>query len=143
MVHALEEVHRTLTPNGLLIDLRPVLERWPVEVAWGTSYREVGRLTDLPEGLSDDEAADRAMDEAARRGWFAFEQGERFSIFYSWDTANDLEQHLREEWDGFVQLEDEVNRAVKSAWAVADADAYVRVRASMIINRWRKVGNVT
>jgi hypothetical protein len=139
MVHALEEVHRTLLPSGLLIDLRPVLERWPVEVAWGNGYREVGRLTDLPGGLSDDEAADLTMDEVARRGWFALEQGERFSLFYTWDTANDMERHLREEWDGFVQLDNKVSQAVKSAWAVAEADAFVRVRASMIINRWRKL----
>jgi hypothetical protein len=139
MVHALQEIQRTLVPSGLLIDLRPVLERWPVEIAWGNGYREIGRLTDLPEGLSDDEAADRAMDEAARRDWFALEQGQRFSLFYSWDTASDMEQYLREEWDGFVKLDDAVSRTAKSAWAVADADARVRVRASMLINRWRKI----
>ena len=140
MVHALEEIKRALVPSGLLIDLRPLLERWPVEIVWANGYRQVGRLTDLPEGLSDDEAANRAMEEAARRKWFALEQGERFSLFYSWDTANDMEQFLREEWDGFVHLDDEVSRDAKSAWAVADADARVRVRASMLINRWKKLG---
>jgi hypothetical protein len=140
MVHALEEIKRVLVPCGLLLDLRPLLERWPVEIAWGNGYREVGTLTDLPEGLSDDEAANNAMEEAARRKWFALEQGERFSLFYSWDTANDMEQFLREEWDGSVHLDDELSRATKSAWAVADADARVRVRASMIINRWKKLG---
>jgi len=140
MVHALEGIKRVLVPGGLLIDLRPLLERWPVEIAWENGYREVGRLTDLPEGLSDDEAANRAMEEAARRGWFALEQGECFSLFYSWDTASDMEQYLREEWDSFVQLDEEVSRAAKSTWAVANADARVRVRARMIINRWRKVG---
>lgn len=140
MVHALEEIKRALVPSGLLIDLRPLLERWPVEIAWMNGFREVGRLTDLPEGLSDDEAANNAMEEAARRKWFALEQGERFSLFYSWDTANDMEQFLREEWDSFVQMDEEVSRAAKSAWAVADADARVRVRASMLINRWKKLG---
>ena len=139
-MHALEEVKRVLIPDGLLLDLRPLLEHWPVEIAWGNGYREVGTLTDLPEGLSDDEAANNAMEEAARRKWFALEQAERFSLFYSWDTANDMEQFLREEWDSFVQMDEEVSRAAKSAWAVADADARVRVRASMIVNRWRKVG---
>ena len=139
MVHALEEIYRTLVPRGLLIDLRPLLGAWPVEVAWGNKYREVGRLTDLPEGLLDDVAANRAMDESAQRNWFALEQGERFSLFYSWDTANDMEEFLREEWDGFIQLDDKVSRAAKSAWAVAEADARVRVRAGMMIDRWRKV----
>ena len=41
MVHALEEIHRTLRPGGLLIDLRPLLDRWPVEVAWQNGYREI------------------------------------------------------------------------------------------------------
>jgi len=140
MVHALEEIKRTLVPRGLLIDLRPLLGRWPVEVAWGNEYREVGRLIDLPEALKDDEAANHTMEEAAHRDWFMLEQGEHFSLFYSWDTANDMEEFLNEEWDGFVQLDDEVSEAAKSAWAVANADARVRVRVEMMIDRWRKVG---
>jgi hypothetical protein len=138
MVHALEEIRRVMNTDGLLIDLRPVLDRWPVEVAWKNEHREVGRLADLPEALADDEAANRAMDEAARRNWFRLERGERFSLFYSWDTAKEMEQFLREEWDGFVGLDEEVGRAAKSAWAVAEADARVRVRVGMLINRWRK-----
>ena len=141
MVHALEEIKRTLVPLGLLIDLRPLLGAWPVEIAWGNDYREVGRLTDIPEALSDDEAANRAIDEAARRNWFTLEGGERFSLFYSWDTASDMEQFLHDEWDGFVQLDEKVGRAAKSAWAVANADARVRVRVEMMINRWKKVAN--
>jgi hypothetical protein len=140
MVHALEQIKRTLVRRGLLIDLRPLLGAWPVEVAWGNKYREVGRLRDLPEGLSDDEAAEHAMEEAARRGWFSLEEGERFSLFYSWDTANDMETFLREEWDGFVELDEDVSRAAKSAWAVAEAEARVRVRAEMLIKRWRRAG---
>jgi hypothetical protein len=140
MVHALEQIKRTLVRRGLLIDLRPLLGAWPVEVAWGNKYREVGRLRDLPEGLSDDEAAEHAMEEAARQGWFSLEEGEHFSLFYSWDTANDMETFLREEWDGFVELDEDVSRAAKSAWAVAEADARVRVRAEMLIKRWRRAG---
>jgi hypothetical protein len=141
MVHALEEIRRVLSADGLLIDLRPVLDRWPVEVAWGSEYQEVGRLTDLPGAVSDDEAANRAIEEAAHRGWFLLEQRERFSLFYSWDTARDMEEFLREEWEGFAQLDEEVSRAAKSAWALANPDARVRVRAGMMIERWRKAKN--
>lgn len=110
----------------------------PPDPAWGNEYREVDCLTDLPEALADDEAANHAIDQAARREWFTLEAGERFSLFYSWDTPSDMEAFLHEEWDGFVVLEEEVGRAAKSAWAVANADARVRVRVGMIINRWRK-----
>lgn len=139
-MHALQEIHRTLIPFGLLIDLRPLLGRWPVEVAGQDGHREVGRLTDLPEGLAEDEAANQAMNEVSQRGWFTFEQGERFSLFYSWDTASEMEKFVREEWEDFVQIDDEIIRAAKSAWAVANADARVRVRASMIVNLWIKPG---
>ena len=139
MVHALEEIKRTLVPRGLLIDLRPLLGRWPVEVAWGNESREVGRLIDLPEALKDDAAANHAMEEAAHRNWFMLEQGERFPLFYSWDTANDMEEFLNEEWDGFVQLDEVVSKAARSAWAVANADARVRVRVEMMIDRWRRL----
>jgi len=140
MVHALEEIKRTLVPRGLLIDLRPLLGGWPVEVAWGNEYRQVGRLIDAPEGLADDESANHAIDEAIRRGWFRLEAGERFSFFYSWDTANDMEEFMREEWDGFAQLDEKTARAAKSAWALANADARVRVRVDMLLNGWRKSG---
>ncbi|MGD8402661.1 MAG: hypothetical protein PVJ21_03305 [Anaerolineales bacterium] len=139
MVHALEEIKRTLVPLGLLIDLRPLLGGWPVEIAWTNEFREVGKLTDAPEGLADDESANRAIDEAVYRGWFSLEGGERFSLFYSWDTPNDMLDFLREEWDGFVTLDEEVARAAKSTWAVANADARIRVRVDMLINRWRKI----
>lgn len=138
MVHALEEIKRTLVPLGLLIDLRPLLGGWPVEITWGNEYHQVGRLTDTPEGLADDEAANHAIEVAAQRGWFRLEGGERFSLFYSWDTPSDMLEFLREDWDGFVHLDEEAGKKAKSAWAVANADARVRVRVSMIINRWRK-----
>jgi len=139
MVHALEEIKPTLIPLGLLIDLRPLLGRWPVEVAWGNEYCEVGRLTDAPEGLADDESANHAINESVYQGWFELEEGIRFSLFYSWDTPNEMLEFLHEEWDGFVHLEEEGSQAAKSAWALANADARVRVRVDMLINRWRKL----
>jgi hypothetical protein len=49
-----------------------------------------------------------------------------------------MEQFVREEWADFVHMDEEVGRAAKSAWAVANAEARVRVRASMIVNLWKK-----
>jgi hypothetical protein len=98
----------------------------------------VGRLSDAPEALADDKAANTAIDEAARHGWFKLEGGERFSLFYSWDTPNDMLEFLHEEWGDFVILDEKVARKAKSAWAVANADARVRVRVDMLIHLWRK-----
>jgi SAM-dependent methyltransferase len=139
MVHALEEIHRVLTPRGLLIDLRPVADRWPVEVASGDSFFEAGRLIDLPEALEDDEAAAGALREVERRTLFALEEESDFSFFYSWDTPSEMKEYMEKEWEQFEKLDEQVFRAVQSAWASGGADARVRIRVSMLITRWRRL----
>ena len=70
MVHALSEIRRVLVPHGILIDLRPLGERWQIEVTSANESRETGRVMDLPEQVNGDFAANQAMAEAQRRGWF-------------------------------------------------------------------------
>ena len=139
MVHALDEIRRTLKPNGILIDIRPVEENWPVEVNASTGYHVAGRLTDLPVAVADDEAAFRAMREAESRRWYIKEKEEEFAFFYYWDTPSEMKEFMDEEWEGFEKLEESVFSAVKSAWTMANADARVRVRVKMLITRWRKL----
>ncbi|HAV76644.1 MAG TPA: hypothetical protein DCX53_04740, partial [Anaerolineae bacterium] len=59
-----------LVPNGILIDLRPILDRWHIEVASAREVRETGRMQDFPIGLADDEASNRSVAEAEKNGWF-------------------------------------------------------------------------
>ena len=139
MVHALDEIRRTLKPNGVLIDIRPVEENWPVEVNASTGYQVAGRLTDLPVAVADDEAAFHAMREAESRRWYIKEKEEEFAFFYYWDTPSEMKEFMDEEWEGFEKLEESVFSAVKSAWTMANADARVRVRVKMLITRWRKL----
>ena len=78
MVHALSEIRRTLKLNGILIDLRPVLDRWQIEVASIRESRETGRMQDFLVGLADDEAANQSVAYAAQNGWFTREQKDFF-----------------------------------------------------------------
>lgn len=139
MVHALNEIQRVLVPDGILIDLRPVLDHWHVEVASVREIRETGRVQDFPMGLADDEAANRAMAEVESKGWFTRESEEFFPLYYSWDSASEIEEWIKEEWDEFIGLDDETKRATRSAWAVGDADSRVRVRVKMLLTRWKAV----
>jgi SAM-dependent methyltransferase len=139
MVHALDEIRRTLKPDGVLIDLRPVEENWPVEVNSSTGYQAAGRLIDVPLALTDDEAAFRAMREAESRRWFIKEKEEEFAFFYYWDTPSEMKEFMDEEWGDFEKLEEDVFQKTKSLWAMANADARVRVRVKMLITRWRKL----
>jgi hypothetical protein len=139
MVHALDEIRRVLVPNGKLVDLRPICDRWSIEVFSARETRATGHVTDLPLGLEDDEAANQAVREAEARGWFLRERGEFFPLHYVWDTASVMEKWVDEEWTDFIGLDEEARRATRSAWALGDADSRVRVRVKMLITKWRKV----
>jgi SAM-dependent methyltransferase len=137
MVHALGEIRRTLKPNGILIDLRPVEDNWNVEVHSSAGFQAAGRLTDIPLGKADDEAAFAAMRDVESRGWFIREKEEEFAFFYYWDTPSEMKDWIDEEWQGFEKIETDVYRRAQALWAGANAEARVRVRVKMLITRWR------
>jgi hypothetical protein len=138
MVHALEEIHRTLVSDGILIDLRPLADRWPVEVVTSGTVRVTGHVTDLPSGLADDEASNRAMEEAARRGWFVRESEQIFPAFIYWDSPDEMSAYIADRWTDFVKLEEDTLQAARVLWNTAGDDRRVRVKTKMLLTRWRK-----
>ena len=138
MVHALSEIHRVLIPNGILIDLRPLLNRWEVQMASARETRLTGRVNDFEVGIADDTAANRAMAESESNGWFIREREEFFSYVYSWDSPHEMEEWIDEEWNDFIGLDEATQRSTQSAWALSDGDARVQLRMKMLIGRWRK-----
>ena len=139
MVHALSEIQRVLAPGGALIDLRPHADRWEVEVAAGGQSQEVGRVTDLAEGFEDDQAADESMESAAAQNWFRRERHESFPFFYYWDSPNEMQEYVEQDWEGIVSIEDELWKKIRSTWATANAEARLRVRVKMLITCWKKI----
>ena len=106
MVHALGEIRRVLVPNGILIDLRPIADQWPVEVFSARETLKTGQMTDLPLGLEDDNAANQALADAESKGWFTRESEEFFPLHYVWDTASEMEKWIDEEWENFIGLDE-------------------------------------
>ncbi len=138
MVHALQEIRRVLAPEGILIDLRPLAASWPVEVASGTESRVAGHIHDLQAGLAEDEAANAALQNAAENGWWILERQEHFPFFYYWDSPNEMQEYIEEEWEDFGVLDPADWKRLRSQWATANAEARVRIRLDMLISRWRK-----
>lgn len=139
MVHALDEIRRTLKPNGVLLDLRPVEDNWQVEVVSSTGWQTAGRLSDLPAAVEDDEAAFHAMREAESNGWYVREKEKEFDFFYYWDTPSEMKEFMESEWEDFEKLEENVYRKTSSLWVSAGGDARVRVRVKMLITLWNKL----
>lgn len=138
MVHALREIRRVLIPEGILIDLRPILSHWPIEVVSAREIRETGKIQDLPLGLADDHAANQSIAQAEQNGWFIREAEDFFPFYYSWDSPSEMEEWITEEWLDFIKLDEESKRATRSAWALGDADSIVRVKVKMLITSWKK-----
>ncbi|HLF75030.1 MAG TPA: hypothetical protein VI524_11825 [Anaerolineales bacterium] len=139
MVHALSEIRRVLVEGGLMIDLRPILDHWPIEVASARGTRQTGRFQDLPLGTADDQVANRSMAQAEQDGWFIREQEHFFLFSYSWDTPSEMEEWIKTEWEDFLELDQETKKATRSAWSVADADSRIRIQMKMVITRWKKL----
>ncbi|HNA90193.1 MAG TPA: hypothetical protein PK989_12840 [Anaerolineales bacterium] len=147
MVHALSEIHRTLKPSGILLDLRPLEDSWSVEVVStsstqgvsGAGWQVSGRLSDMPIGIADDAAANQAMREVESRGWFIQKQKEEFAFFYYWDTPKEMKDFMETEWEDFEKLGEDVYRKTASIWASSGADARVRVRVKMHVALWNKL----
>jgi hypothetical protein len=137
MVHALNEISRVLSAGGTLIDLRPLLDQWPVGVSGSNGYQKAGHATDLAAPLEDDAAANTAMGAAAAHGLQA-EQEETFSFFYYWDTPSEMQEYLADNWEDVIEVEEEVWANLRSLWATSNADARVRIQMKMLIRRYRK-----
>lgn len=137
MVHALEEIRRVLVPGGILIDIRPLADRWPVEVGSTAVFKQTGRVSDLPVQVDGDVAANQTMKEAAARGWFEREREQLFPFLYSWDTPSEMEEFIAEDWADFIQIGEPAKLATRAAWASAQAEARVQVRVQVLITRWK------
>ncbi|HEY5728488.1 MAG TPA: hypothetical protein VIS72_00445 [Anaerolineales bacterium] len=136
MVHALDEIRRVLAPNGILVDLRPIDDERPIEVFSARETRKTGDATYLPLGLEDDIAANQAMETAESNGWFTRQSKGFFHLHYVWDTASEMEEWIKTEWEDFIELDEETKRATRSAWALGDGDMRVRARVKMLIAKW-------
>ncbi len=136
MVHALREIWRVLMPGGLLLDLRPFSASWPVEVVAGEQVMRAGALDDSL-ALTEDMAANRAMEQVVDEGWYACERTGSFTCDWYWDTLDELKAHVEERWSPIVLPDSVYAQGQRFAARVEGVSA--RVRVHMVIGRYRKL----
>jgi hypothetical protein len=138
MVHALRELVRVVKTGGAVIDLRPQSAAWPVEVVANRKTTAVGRVTDHPQALSDDAASNATFAAAEQESWLQREDQHDFPFFYYWDSPNEMQEYIKEEWED-VSISEDVWKTLRSTWAIADGDARVRIQVKMLVARWSPI----
>ena len=118
MVHALEEIHRLLKPNGVLIDIHPVAEASPIEIHQSGNIDLVGYLS-VRQWCIDFQQADNALTEITQRGLFAVEQEGVFDSLTYYSSAAEMRTSLKESIDKFARDAQLAGEAVPHAEALA------------------------
>ncbi len=90
-------------PGGSLIDLRPFHSNPPIEVLAANDSFVAGHVNDEG-GAPDDVAADGAIDETLRRGFFTLEKEDPFMFAFYWDTLESLLDYASEKWRDFAYV---------------------------------------
>ncbi|HZT41627.1 MAG TPA: hypothetical protein VFA07_05540 [Chthonomonadaceae bacterium] len=129
MGHALKEIARVLTPDGTLMEFRPLGTRWPLEIIRGDRVRQIGRV-ERAAHIRDDAACEVALVEAVRAGTFLRERQQTFDLY---ETAVDPS-----ELTGPMVLPETAAEEARRQLAEAGEDARIRVRYHNILARYRK-----
>jgi hypothetical protein len=109
--------------------------KWPqARIFWKQE-----ELSDSATGLEDDRAANESMAKAEAQKWFIRQREEFFPFFYYWDSPNEMKEYVDEHWADFITVDETIWKNIRSRWAVANADARLRVRVKMLITRWKKL----
>lgn len=95
MVHAIEEIHRLLKPNGFLIDIHPVAEHSSIEIHRNGEIELAGHL-EVRQWSFDYEQADNALMEIVQRGMFIVEQKDIFYTLTYYDSVEEMNTSLKE-----------------------------------------------
>jgi hypothetical protein len=135
MVHALTEAHRVLKRDGVLIDLRPAASHRRAGLGEGKQWKQVGAMR---ENFDDDLAAERAVKQVIRDGWFRLESLVKFDLDRLMDTLPDFRVWLDDFPGDRMPSHDWLYRRVERALAKKKAGTKIAVRGLMRLGVMRK-----
>jgi SAM-dependent methyltransferase len=132
VVHALRRIHRSLQPEGVLLDLHPQPEPAGVEVWQGGRVERLGHLDQEEDMIDIFEARDR-LDLVEEDGWYVTERRRFFDLLSHFPSAEDwLEYQAREEYTGVAS--DELLASAIRLLSTRDGEFVVRepIRGSLL-----------
>ena len=136
-MHALGSIWEALEPEGMLVDVRPVAARWPLEVVTPGRVKRAGRVDDSP-SLADDRAADRALREMERRGLFRCIDQVTFPFAYLWDSVEEMIDYIAANWEGSIVLPERLLARARNLEREARGERRVRITLRMIMRTFAR-----
>ena len=131
-MHALRQIHRSLRPEGVLLDIHPQPEHAGVEVWQGGRVERLGHVGQ-EEDIRDILEARARLDLVEGEGWYVTERRRFFDLLSHFPSAEDwLEYQAREGYTGVVS--DELLASANRLLATGDGEFVVRepIRASLL-----------
>ncbi len=139
MVHALNEIHRVLTDDGQLVDLRPITGERQLELVGPSDHLRIGPFERLAVD-PDDAAADGAVRTAIRDGLFHREKDGSFLFAYYWDTVDEMKAYVDERWS-YTTLPPETEQEARRVMTAGPGR--LRCLITVKISRMRKLSDAS
>lgn len=139
MVHALEQIHFLLKPDGILIDIHPLAEPPPIDVRLGEKVQTVGWVREVDD-YCEYVAADEALQTAVFRNLYSWQNQGTFTFTTYADTILDLRDHLAETWTDAI-IDDNVIRYTQDLMQNPESDKEVILREVIKIARFKAISN--
>ena len=130
-MHALRQIHRSLRPDGVLLDLHPQPEQPRIEIWKHGLIEQLGPI-DYEEDIADILNARALLDQVERDGWYATQRHRFFELVSHFSSVEDWQAH--EWWDGYdTRVPEELLIAARQRLA-AGGEFVVRepIRASLL-----------
>jgi hypothetical protein len=96
VVYALKEVHQSLTPDGILLDVHPEPLNSPIEVWQGERVHELGELDQTEDNREIEDARSR-LDILVDQGLFSPEETDYFELAQHFDSVESWQEAWAEE----------------------------------------------
>ena len=138
VVDALRNVHRSLRPDGLLLDVHPQPQPSLIEVLTGTHTADLGQLEYSPSFIRTMSNADEALASLDRDGTFRNEREEEFLLRHHFESLAEWQDYMAKEAQYYLPPDATVIETIGQELATAGAELVLRewVRAS----RFRPLG---
>src|SRR4030042_746246 len=137
MVHALNEAWRVLVAHGYMIDVRPLCIDVPLEIVFREAGESAGML-DLSPDIKRDINSGRAIETILAAGIFKEEKLEFFDFAYYWNTLEEMQEDLDENWKDEIVIPEAVLMRAQALFKKQRSKPKIRIRARMKLGIYEK-----